>query len=156
MAHSLEIRVPFLDNDLVDFAMTMPLEAKLDNVENLVGMSKNDVEKFRRHLSRTKDGKTVLRKTLARYVPSVVSSRPKQGFSGPDASWFRGESIDYVSDLLLPKKARIYEFLDHTAVSCLINDHLEGRHNRRLLIWSLLYLENWLDIFMRDGRETMP
>ncbi|NQV80443.1 MAG: asparagine synthetase B, partial [Alphaproteobacteria bacterium] len=89
------------------------------------------------------------------HVPASVSEREKQGFSGPDASWFRGESIDYVRDLLMSPRARIYDLLDRPTVTRLVNDHLEGRQNRRLLIWSLLSLENWLDIFAHGRWEAM-
>jgi asparagine synthase (glutamine-hydrolysing) len=74
--------------------------------------------------------------------------RAKQGFSAPDASWFRGESIDYVRRALLRPDARIYEFLDAGVVRELVEEHLSGRENRRLLIWSLLCLEQWCRTFL--------
>ena len=92
---------------------------------------------------------------MARHVPTDISERQKQGFSGPDASWFRGESIDYVRDLLMSPRARIYDVLDRKTVTKLVNDHLEGRENRRLLIWSLLCVENWLDIFAHGRWEGL-
>jgi len=155
MAHSLETRVPFLDNDLVDFAMRLPVSLKLENLQNVVRMNENEPGKLRHYFQRTKDGKLVLRQAMARYVPEVVSEREKQGFSGPDASWFRGESIDYVRDLLLSPNARVYDLLDRKTATGLIEDHLEGRENRRLLIWSMLCLENWLGIFAGDGWEAL-
>ncbi|MDA0368857.1 MAG: asparagine synthase (glutamine-hydrolyzing) [Proteobacteria bacterium] len=155
MAHSLETRVPFLDNDLVDFAMNLPAAMKLDNLQNVVQMNENEPGKVRQYFARTKDGKLLLRKAMARHVPASVSEREKQGFSGPDASWFRGESIDYVRDLLMSPRARIYDLLDRPTVTRLVNDHLEGRQNRRLLIWSLLSLENWLEIFAHGRWEAM-
>ena len=45
-------------------------------------------------------------------------------------------------------RARIYDMLDKTSVQALINDHLEGRENRRLLIWSLLNLEQWCEAYL--------
>lgn len=155
MAHSLETRVPFLDNDLVDFAMALPTSMKLDNLQDVVRMNENDPGKLHKYFARTKDGKKLLRKAMARHVPSDISEREKQGFSGPDASWFRGESIDYVRDLLMSPRARIYDVLDRKTVTDLVNDHLEGRENRRLLIWSLLCIENWLDIFAHGRWEGL-
>ncbi len=155
MAHGLETRVPFLDNDLVDFAMALPVAMKLDNLQNVVRMNENEPGKLRHYFQRTKDGKRLLRAAMARYVPEVVSSREKQGFSGPDASWFRGESIDYVRDLLLSPRARIYDLVDRKTAQGLIEDHLDGRENRRLLVWSLLCLEHWLDIFAHGQREGL-
>ena len=49
---------------------------------------------------------------------------------------------------LLNERARIYEFFDRTAVSALVNDHITGTHNRRLLIWSLLSFESWCEQFL--------
>lgn len=85
---------------------------------------------------------------MSRYVPKTVSHAVKQGFSAPDASWFKGESIAYVTNLLVKRNARIYEYLDGNAVRPLILEHLEGKKNRRLLIWSLLNLEHCLDQYL--------
>jgi asparagine synthase (glutamine-hydrolysing) len=144
MAHGLETRVPFLDNDLVDFAMRLPVAHKLRNLGEVVRLNENDPgAKAERYFQRTNDGKIALRKVMSRYVPDSISSGEKQGFSAPDASWFKGESIDYVRDELLSPKSRIWDVLDRGAVSALVQDHLDGRENRRLLIWSLLNVE-WM------------
>ena len=149
MAHSLETRVPFLDNDLVDFAMRLPAKAKLGNLTEVVRLNENEPGgKADRYFEKTKDGKLILRKMMARYIPEQVAMREKQGFSAPDASWFKGESIDYVRRRLHNPKARIYDVLNRKAVCELIEDHLEGRQNRRLLIWSLLNLEQWCEEFL--------
>ena len=71
-------------------------------------------------------------------IPSSITDGQKKGFSSPDASWFKGESIDFVSRMLLQPKSKIYEFLDQETVFTLCGEHLEGQENRRLLIWSLL------------------
>ncbi|MGH8643142.1 MAG: asparagine synthetase B family protein, partial [Gammaproteobacteria bacterium] len=149
MAHSLETRVPFLDNDLVDFAMRIPARLKLGNLTEVVRLNENEPgSKTARYFQKTRDGKLLLRKVMARYIPAEVTEREKQGFSAPDASWFKGESIDYVRRKLCNGHARIYEFLDPRAVQRLVNDHLEGRENRRLLIWSLLNVEQWCSRFL--------
>jgi len=144
MAHSLETRVPFLDNDLVDFAMRVPTDLKLGNLTEVVRLNENDPgAKTARYFQRTKDGKLLLRDMMRRYIPAEVAEREKQGFSAPDSTWFKGESIDYVRRRLGDPHARIYDYLDRGAVLDLVNDHLEGRENRRLLIWSLLNVEEW-------------
>jgi asparagine synthase (glutamine-hydrolysing) len=149
MAHGLETRVPFLDNDLVDFAMLVPARLKLGNLSEVVRLNENEPGgKRERYFSRTRDGKLLLRKMLGRHLPNEIAEREKQGFSAPDASWFKGESIDYVRRTLYQRPARIYEFLDPAAVRALVDDHLEGRENRRLLIWSLLNLETWCENFL--------
>ncbi len=146
MAHGMETRVPFLDNDLVEFAMRVPARLKLGK---LAGGERLDENLRPKQLAGPdfSDGKLLLRAAMERHVPREVVERQKQGFSAPDASWFRGESIDYVRALLLPPRARIYDYLAREPVLALVNEHLEGKQNRRLLIWSLLYLEHWLEKF---------
>jgi asparagine synthase (glutamine-hydrolysing) len=152
MAHGLESRVPFLDNDLVDFAVKLPVWTKLRNLAEVVRIDENEIKpKQILYFEKTNDGKLLLRETLKRYTPDQYVDGPKQGFSGPDGTWFRGESIDYVRELLLDRRARIYEFLRHDTVFELVEEHLRGEHNRRLLIWSLLSFEWWLRGFMPQG-----
>ena len=78
----------------------------------------------------------------------------KQGFSGPDASWFKGESISYVKDMLLNKKAGIYDFFDYKTVKDMLTEHTQGKHNRRLFIWSLLNFEQWIKLFVKKEFEN--
>jgi asparagine synthase (glutamine-hydrolysing) len=149
MAHGLETRVPFLDNDVVDFAMRVPARLKLRNLADTRRLNENELgNKSEQFFRRTSDGKLLLRQVLARHVPAEVSEREKQGFSAPDASWFKGDSIDYVRRRLLNAQARIYEFLDRHAVTSLVEEHLTGAKNRRLLIWSLLNFESWCEQFL--------
>ena len=147
MAHGLEIRVPFMDNDLVDFAMQLPVAMKLDNLEKNIQVDEN-ITGSGKAVYKSSDGKKILRKVLARYVPGEIVGLGKQGFSAPDASWFKGESIDYINKLLINKDARINDYFNPAMVKELINDHIEGRSNRRLLIWSLLSFEWWCRIFI--------
>ena len=149
MAHNLESRVPFLDNDLVDFAMRVPVHLKLLNLAEVVRLNENEPgRKKTQYRNRTRDGKLLLRKAMEHYIPAKVINREKQGFSAPDASWFKGESIDYVRRKLFNERVRIYEFLDRQVVQDLVNEHLEGKQNRRLLVWSLLNVENWCEKFL--------
>jgi asparagine synthase (glutamine-hydrolysing) len=149
MAHGLETRVPFLDNDLVDFAMELPARLKVANLEAVMRLDENDPgHKAARYFQRTNDGKVLLRRAMERYIPPSVTQREKQGFSAPDASWFKGESINYVRATLFDRKARIFDYLEPSAVRGLVEDHLEGRVNRRLLIWSLLNIEAWCKNFL--------
>lgn len=148
MAHGLETRVPFLDNDLVDFAMKVPVNLKLAKLGEVVRINENEPGwKTARYFQKARDGKMLLRDVMARHIPAEVAVAEKQGFSAPDASWFKGESIDFVRRTLLDAQARIYEYMDRVAVVGLVQDHLDGRQNRRLLIWSLLNFEWWLKTF---------
>ena len=149
MAHSLETRVPFLDNDLVDFAMKVPTRLKLGHLSEVIRINENEPgSKTAKYFQKTKDGKLLLRKMMERHVPKEVSEREKKGFSAPDASWFKGESIDYVKRKICHDESKIYQFMDRAAVQALINDHLEGRENRRLLVWSLINAEKWCEKFI--------
>jgi asparagine synthase (glutamine-hydrolysing) len=147
MAHSLETRVPFLDNDLVDFASRIPPRFKLRDLEHAPRVDENAPAK-QAYLSRTNDGKVVLRAAMSRIVSEEITSRAKQGFSAPDASWFRGESIDYINGLLGDDKARIYGFLRPDYVRRRLAEHTRGERNHRLFIWSLLSFEWWLRTYL--------
>ncbi len=145
MAHGLETRVPFLDNDLVEFAMSCPVGLKLNNLQDVIRIDENEPgDKQGKHFLKTNDGKQILRDMMRNYVPSDIADGVKQGFSAPDASWFKGESIDYVKKQLMTGSPRIYSYMDRTAAHELVNEHLTGEQNRRLFIWSLLNVEHWL------------
>lgn len=144
MAHGLETRVPFMDNDLVEFAMRCPVGLKLNNLHNVLRIDENELAKKQEFFRRTNDGKQILREMMVRYIPKEIAHAEKQGFSAPDASWFKGESIDFVRRVLLEGKPLIYEVLDRDTVMSLVNEHLRGERNRRLLIWSLLSVTTWM------------
>jgi asparagine synthase (glutamine-hydrolysing) len=149
MAHGLESRVPFLDNDLVDFAMRVPVGLKLGNLQNSIEIDENEPgRKKDKYFQKTNNGKRIFRKAMQCYVPENVINGFKQGFSAPDASWFKGESIDYVREIVSDSSQPIYSYLDENTVKDLVNEHLEGRLNRRLFIWSLLNFNWWLHHYL--------
>ncbi len=153
MAHGLESRVPFLDNDLVDFATRLPVRVLLRDLNEIAYFDENEFrDKQKLYFERTSDGKQILRKMLIRYLSECYVGGPKQGFSPPDAGWFRGDSMDYVRDLLFDNGARIYQYLRPDTVQGLVTQHLQGQKNRRLLIWSLLCFEWWCRQFLDGGR----
>lgn len=143
MAHSLETRVPFLDNDLVDFAQKIPAKYKLGDLHKVIKMNENEIGK----MQKTNDGKVILRKTMSKYIPEDIHKAVKQGFSSPDNSWFKGESIEFVKAKLLNNNANIYKYMDKEATQRLIKEHLSGEENRRLFIWSLLNFEEWNSVY---------
>ncbi len=146
MAHSIESRVPFLDNELVDFAMALPVNLKLKNVgpKNRVNENEVLIKKMSRS-SNDSDGKLVLRKVMSRYIPAAITDSRKQGFSAPDSSWFREESRKFVEERLLQKDSPIYQYLDDKSIHKIVDDHISGSENRRLLIWSLLTMTQILE-----------
>lgn len=146
MAHGLEARVPFMDNDLVDFAMQCPVNLKLNNLAEVVSMNENEQgNKTGKYFQKTNDGKQIFRDVMSRHISSDITMAEKQGFSSPDASWFKGDSIEFVRRTLLEGQPRIFEVMDRKAVTVLIGEHLRGEQNRRLLIWSLLNAEAWME-----------
>jgi asparagine synthase (glutamine-hydrolysing) len=145
MAHSLENRVPFMDNDLVDFAMQCPVGLKLNNLKEVLKINENDPgNKSSQYFQKTNDGKQILRDVMKRYIPDEIAQAEKKGFSSPDASWFRVENANFIKELLLSKNAQIYNVMDRNTIKSLIEHHLSGEKNRRLLIWSLLSVENFM------------
>ena len=146
MAHSLESRVPFMDNDLVNFAMQCPVNLKLNNLGKVIRLNENEFgRKSSHYFQKTNDGKQILRDMMSRFIPKDITEAEKQGFSSPDASWFKGESIDFVKSKLLNEKASIYQILDRDRIKSMIEEHLNGKQNRRLLIWSLLNVESYIN-----------
>ena len=145
MAHGLETRVPFLDNDLVNFAMSCPVKFKLKNLVTSTGVDPNYIGKLtKKNLLKNNDGKMILRNVMKNYVPNEIATGRKQGFSSPDASWFKGESVEFVKEQLFNDNNYIYNILDKNFAEKLIMEHLSGEKNRRLLIWSLLNINVWM------------
>ena len=81
MAHGLESRVPFLDNDLVDFAMRLPAQMKLGNLTEVVRLNENEPGgKAERYYQSTQDGKLILRKMMERHIPTKWPSARSRAF----------------------------------------------------------------------------
>jgi len=145
MAHSLESRVPFMDNDLVDFAMQCPVSMKLNNLTELISLNENEVgNKKIKYFKKTNDGKQILRDVMKLYIPVQIVEAEKRGFSSPDASWFKGESSNFVEQSLFTSNSCLYEFMDKQTIKRLLNQHMHGEKNHRLLIWSLLNVDSWM------------
>ena len=145
MAHSLETRVPFMDNDLVDFVLQLPPNFKLHDLHRAPEIDEDEVYKRRQA---GLDGKKILRRAMKPLIPEEILKRRKQGFSAPDASWFAGESVDYVRRFLCNRDVRINEFLNPAYVCRVVDEHSQGHQNHRLLIWSLLSFEWWCRRFL--------
>jgi asparagine synthase (glutamine-hydrolysing) len=131
MAHSLESRVPFLDNELVELARRIP--ARLKNSDE--------------------EGKRILRQAMSELLPPGIIEKRKQGFSPPDESWYRGPSMDYIQDILLDARSLERGYFRPDYVRSTLEEHVQGRVNHRLLIWSLLSFEWWNRLFV-DGEST--
>lgn len=147
MAHSLETRVPFLDNALADLAWQLPPSVKLrmDGLRGCCGSNFVD----------SADGKHVLRRAMERYLPAEFVYNRKQGFSPPDENWYRGPSMDYIKSILLDPQTLTRPWFDRDVMTSKLNEHFEGRRNHRLLIWSLLSIE-WIQRHYTDGPSLAP
>ena len=89
---------------------------------------------------------------MERYVPDAVTEPVKQGFAARTRAGSAARASTTSSASSCSDDAAIYEFLDPDGVRPLVRDHLEGRENRRLLIWSLLSFEQWCRTFLRGDR----
>lgn len=143
MAHSVETRVPFLDNDLVNFAQKIPVKFKIKNINSKKNVNENEIGKGKK----INNGKIILRKSMRKYMPKNIYKGVKQGFSSPDQSWFKGESIEFVKKKLFNNNNNVYKYLDKKTTQKLLNQHLNGKKNRRLIIWSLLNFQEWCKIY---------
>ena len=151
MAHGLEERFPFMDNDLVDFAMKIPVKHKLGNLNKEI--SEIDV-KNKKTISYREfdDGKNVLRKAMSDFIPEKIINRKKQGFSAPDESWYRGENADYIKELLLSDSTVSDKYINKKYIQKIVKEHIEDGINHRLLIWSFMNFEWWCKIFINGEK----
>ena len=111
MSNGLESRVPFLDNDLVDLSLKIPVSYKLGNLSKIIYLNENSSEiKTEKYFSKTNDGKLILRQVMENFVPKSVTKGIKRGFSLPDNAWFSGESIKYVKEKFYQGKQKSLNF----------------------------------------------
>jgi asparagine synthase (glutamine-hydrolysing) len=139
MAHSLESRVPLLDHAIVDFVTTLPTRFLInyDWVKN----PERDVNLA---------GKYLFRLAMDGTLPDQILCKRKQGFSAPEQSWYQGPLMAYVKSILLDRKTLSRGYFQEAAIRRVLDEHLAGRVNHRLLIWSLLSFEHWNRLFL-DG-----
>jgi asparagine synthase (glutamine-hydrolysing) len=122
MAHSLEVRAPLLDHELVEWAATVPPDLKI----------------------RTTGGKYIFKKALEPYVPHENLYRTKQGFATSLAPQFRGLGAERARKRLASQAFRDSGLFDQAAVARLLQQHEFGTHDHNQAIWSLLMFEGWL------------
>lgn len=155
MANGLEERFPFMDNDLVDFAMKVPVKHKLGNLtEEIDKIDENTTSKEKKSLSYREfdDGKNVLRKAMQDYIPDSIINRKKQGFSAPDESWYRGENAEYVKELLLSPNTISTKYIEKAYIEKIVKEHIDDQINHRLVIWSFMNFEWWCRIFLANNK----
>ena len=123
MGVSLETRVPFLDHNIVEFALSLPLDYKL------------------------RDGQTKwpLRQILYKYVPQSLIDRPKMGFGIPLANWLRGPLKEWAEQLLNKERLDKEGYFFSDEVSRFWREHQEGNRNWAYILWNILMFQAWLE-----------
>ncbi|MFQ6014042.1 MAG: asparagine synthase (glutamine-hydrolyzing), partial [Anaerolineae bacterium] len=131
MANSLEVRSPFLDQELLQFAAEIPVSLKLNGLTT----------------------KYILKKALRGLVPQEIIERPKHGFGVPVGRWFRTELKEYVRQVLLSPTALRRGYFEEESLKWLINQHQEGKRDFGHQLWTLLTFELWHQIFINGERD---
>jgi asparagine synthase (glutamine-hydrolysing) len=122
MAHSLEVREPLMDHELVEWAARLPASLKLSGGE----------------------GKLVLKKAMEPMLPHDVLYRPKMGFSVPLAEWFRGPLRAEIRRALSSDTLARTEIFDNGALARIAEQHISGQRDRSAIIWALLMFEQFM------------
>ena len=154
MANGLEERFPFLDNALVEFAMRLPVRHKLADLQHMLSTDQGAVREKLLAEQAFFGGKSCLREAMADVLPQEILNRRKQGFSAPEASWYRGENASYVREMLLDGELAMADYVNPDFVRRKVVAHMDQRENNRLLIWSLLSFEQWCRLFINGDRPT--
>jgi asparagine synthase (glutamine-hydrolysing) len=130
MAASIESRVPFLDDDLVDLVASMPADVKVRGWQS----------------------KAILRAAARDLVPAAILRRPKMGFPVPVGRWLRSDFRGLLREFVLGPRPQSRRLFNHTALRQLVNEHTSGRAAHGDRLWLLINLEIWLRIF-QDGDD---
>ncbi len=122
MASGLELRSPFLDRDLAEFALSLPAHLKVDEQIN----------------------KKLLRQTFAAYLPNSIKNRPKQGFGGPVSAWLKSSSVGKLkAEYLLDQNKKIYSIIDYQGA-------LRYYYQDNYQTWILLVLSIWCEKWLKN------
>ncbi len=129
MANSLEVRSPLCDYQIAELAASLPSH-------------------FRVHRGRTK---RILKDVARRYLPASIVDRPKTGFDAPVGQWFKSSLRPWMTWMLDPRQVAATGLLDPAKVDELVQDHLRGRQDYSMQLWSVLSLEYWHRKYIEDS-----
>jgi asparagine synthase (glutamine-hydrolysing) len=129
MAASIEVRVPYLDNAVVDFASRLPSSLKVRGFTT----------------------KYILRKAMEGILPPEIIKRQKTGFAAPIRTWLTKDLVPLVDDVLAPSRVAARGLFSPQAVAATIEADRSGRADNSYLIWALLTLELWMVAYHVDA-----
>jgi asparagine synthase (glutamine-hydrolysing) len=121
MAHGLEVRPPFLDNEVIDWAFSLPARLKL----------------------RGGTGKYLLKKAVRAHLPPGIADRRKKGFAIPLVKWLKGPLRERVQQILRSSPLWDQRVLDRQCFATWADEHTSGRTDRSKSLWALIVLDNW-------------
>lgn len=122
MAHSLEARVPLLDNSIVDFAATLPPSMKLNG----------RISKF------------IVKKAVGPIMPPELMKQRKQGFAIPIQRWFRDDLREHFVQAVLSHESRNSALLNRRCIRAVYDEHIQQYDDRGHQLWAILMFEHWL------------
>jgi asparagine synthase (glutamine-hydrolysing) len=134
MAHSIESRVPLLDNEVIAFAAALPAAMKIKNGR-------------RKH---------VLKEVAATLVPRAILDRKKQGFGVPLGTWFRGNLRELFADTLLSPASLQRGYFQPAFVRRIVDEHLGGTRDHTLRLWQLVVFEKWQQQYVNSFPLSTP
>jgi len=129
MAASLEVRVPFLNRDVVQFTNDLPMDLKLHNLT----------------------GKFLLRKTMKGKLSDEIIKRPKKGFNMPVAYWLSKDLKEMMLDVLSESFINRQDFFAFSYIQQLTREHFERRRDNRKLLWTLFMFQMWYRTYIEQG-----
>lgn len=130
MANSLEVRVPLIDQRLVEFMFSLPLGYKLRNLQK----------------------KYILKKVFRGILPQAILTRQKRGFSTPIAVWLRGELREYAGQILSRERVGATGLLKPDGVQGLFEEHLTRRANHQGILFALMTLVLWHENYIQQAQ----
>ena len=134
MAHSLEVRVPYLDNEVAEFVLAQPGSRKV----------------------RGRQVKWLLRRFAASLLPAQAAARRKQGFDVPVTQWLRGTLRDALTDYLSEATVRARGLFRPERVTALVDRHLRGEADHGQRLWALMALEGWMQAVLDRRPAGQP
>ena len=122
MSCGLEVRAPFLDSRLIEFALRLPPKQKISGLSS----------------------KVVLKHLLNQYVPNDLINRPKSGFAVPISAWLKGSLREWAEDLLSKEKLDSEGYLESSVIRSLWKEHLSSKRDNHSVLWAPLMFQAWL------------